>query len=640
MGLPGKTWNNKGVVGALLVAGVLLVVGLGVVTGRGASRNPDALGDQPTFVVRRGPLSITVGVSGTIKPREQEILKSEVEGQTTILSIVSEGTKVKEGDLLVELDASRLMDEKVDQEIRVQNAEAAYIGARENLEVTKNQAESDVDKAQLALRFAEEDLKNYLDGEYPKELKEVESRIILARGNLKRAEEDLKGSRRLAAKDFITTNELEIDEQAALKAKLDLELVEADKELLVEFTHGRQVAQLESDLKQAGMALERADRKAAADVVQAEASLKAKQAEFERQQSKLEKILEQIEKATIYAPIDGQVVYATTGQGGHWRQTVEPLDEGQMVRERQELIHLPKTASFEAEVAVHEASLTKVARDMPVRITVDALPERTFRGVVTAIAPLPDARSAWMNPDLKVYNTDIDIEGDVAGLRTGMSCRGEIIVEKYEDAVYVPVQAVVRVAGRPTVYVVEGGTSGPREVELGLDNNRMAHILSGLEAGERVLLAPPLAAGDEIPAEDGQAPPSEPGEPAASTTGERPRDAATAPGEDVQRQERGGPPGPPQEEFRGSQDERRGRRGGPGGFQDASPEERERMRLEWQKRLENASPEEREQMRQRREERFKQPSPEEQDKAPSQGREHERQGSRPEAPPPEDSARK
>jgi HlyD family secretion protein len=71
-------------------------------------------------VVKQGPLRISVTESGTIKAREQVILKSEVEGRTSILSLIPEGTQVKQGDLLVDLDSSQLLDSKIDQEIIVQ----------------------------------------------------------------------------------------------------------------------------------------------------------------------------------------------------------------------------------------------------------------------------------------------------------------------------------------------------------------------------------------------------------------------------------------------------------------------------------------------------------------------------------------
>ena len=77
-----------------------------------------------------------------------------------------------------------------------------------------------------------------------------------------------------------------------------------------------------------------------------------------------------------------------------------------------------------------------------------------------------------------------------------MNCKAEIIVEQHTDTVYVPVQAVLRVGGQPTVYVLnDNGETEERKVEIGLDDNSMVRIISGLNEGELVLLAPPLKNG-------------------------------------------------------------------------------------------------------------------------------------------------
>jgi len=73
-----------------------------------------------------------------------------------------------------------------------------------------------------------------------------------------------------------------------------------------------------------------------------------------------------------------------------------------------------------------------------------------------------------------------------------MSCKAEIIVAYYEDALYVPVQSVIQVGGEYVVYVVNGSSLERRKVKVGLDNNRTIHILEGLQEGEKVLLNPPL----------------------------------------------------------------------------------------------------------------------------------------------------
>ncbi len=434
---------------------------------------------------------ISVTESGTIRNRQRMLIKSEVEGTTTILFLIPEGTSVRKGDLLVELDSSKLEDNKTQQQITVMNAEASYIRARENLAVTQSQAQSDIEKAELACKFAELDLKKYIEGDHPRALQKAQADINIAREELERAQDRLDWSHKLAEKDYITRNELQADELATKRAQINLSLANTDLQLLMDYTHQRTLDQLNSDLEQANQALERIKRKASADIIQAQAELTARESEYERQKANLEKTVTQIEKCRIYAPADGMVVYATTGQT---RRRSEPLEEGQQVRERQELIYLPTDNAMVVETRIHEASLRKVRQDMPVRVTVDAVPGVVFWGRVGKIGLLPDAQSAWLNPDLKVYSAEVFIDGEHDSLRPGMSCHAEIIVEQYPDALYVPVQSVVRVEGTPVVYLA--GIKGPMitPVRIGLDNNRVIHILEGLKAGQQVLLSPPLSA--------------------------------------------------------------------------------------------------------------------------------------------------
>jgi HlyD family secretion protein len=448
----------------------------------------------PTAIVQRGPLTISVTQSGSIESRERVVIKSEVQGRNAILSLVEEGTHVEKGDLLVELDSSSLVEQRDQQQIKVLNAEAAYIRAREDLAVTRSQTESDIAKAELAKRFAELDLKKYIEGEHPQERQKIESDITIAKEELERAAEKATWSKELVKEGFMTETEQKANELAEKRAQIALKLAEGKLALLENYTHKRNLEQLRSDVDQAGKALDRVKRKASADLVQAQAELKARESEFERQKDRLREMTEQIAKCRIFAPVDGMVVHATTGQF-RWRGNVEPLAEGQEVRERQELIRLPTTSAMKADIKIHESSLRKVRVGMPVRITIDAMPGRVFWGRLVQVAPVPDSQSMFLNPDLKVYGARVDLEDRTGALRPGMSCRTEIVVQELDDALYVPVQAVARVGTQTVAFVqTPTGEFQQRTVQAGLDNNRVIHVVEGLREGDVVSLAPPLAA--------------------------------------------------------------------------------------------------------------------------------------------------
>jgi HlyD family secretion protein len=455
-----------------------------------------ATAGEATFEVQRGPLTISFALAGTIQAAEQQIIVSEVEGESSLIYLIEEGKRVAKGELLVELESSKLRDALVEQQIKVQNANAAYVGSRETKAVTKSQGDSEIALAELKYRFAGEDLKQCREGQHKQDLMKAESKITLAEEEQQLASRKLEWSEKLFKESYLSQADLDADRLAFNRAKLDRDLAVAEKNLLENFTYKREMDKLESEVEQTRCAMERAKLKASADNVQADADFKAKEAELQNQQEKEKKIKEQIAKTRIVAPRDGVVVYATSVRVSGWRGgSQEPLETGQQIKEKQELIYLPTADEMIAEVQVHESNLNNFRLGLPVSITVDAMQGKTFIGVVSRIAPLPDPGSMWMNPDLKVYPTEIKIEGTHPELRTGMSCMAEVIVDRYEDALYIPVQAVLRVNGKPTVYVGHPGDFKPVEVKTGLDNNRMVRILDGLAAGQTVLLTPPLREG-------------------------------------------------------------------------------------------------------------------------------------------------
>ncbi len=484
MGSKGILWIVIGIAAALLA--VIVIGGLTRADSSGANLSP-------TFEVRRAPLTISIDEAGTIKALDQRIIKSEVEGRTTIISIVDEGTRVEAGDLLIELDASSLVDRRVDQQISVQNTQAQYIRAREQVEVTKSQNQSDIIAAELEKKFAEEDVVKYNEGEYPSQLMDAEAKVTLAEEELRRAKDKLDWSARLYEEKYVSETEFRADELAFKRADLELKLQQESLKLLKDFTHQRRLAELDAAVEQTALALDRVKRKAAADLVQAEADLAAREAEFNQQQSKLDKIDDQLAKTKIYAPVSGMVVYATSAEFS-WRGDSEPLDEGTEVRERQELIYLPTADSMMVEIKIHESSLGKVTVGQRATVQVGAT-GREYTGIVRRIAPLPDPTSVWLNPDLKVFQTEVVIDGSHPELRTGMSCEVSIDIESYDDAIAIPVQCVVREKGQPMAYVVSGGREVATPIEVGLDDNAVVHVTSGLEPGQFVSMTPPLDRG-------------------------------------------------------------------------------------------------------------------------------------------------
>lgn len=370
---------------------------------------------------------------------------------TAILEIVPEGTYVQPGDFLVRLDDSALQTEVVQQQIDVNNSQASVIQATTALETAK-----------LAKR-------EYESGTFLQEREELQSKVFVAEEDLRRAEEYLRYSERLAAKGYVTPVQLEADRFAVEKARKELDVARTKLDVLNNFTRQKVLRQLDADIQTA------------------EARLRAAEDSHQIEINKLELLKEQIARCMIQAPSAGQVVYANENSS---RSGEVLIEEGRLVRERQVLIRLPDPRKMQVAAKINEARIDLVDPGLSVTVRVDALPGAVLSGKVRRVGeyPLP---SSYYSSHVKEYLTEIDIHDPIEGMRPGMTAEVAIRVEQRNNVKQVPVQAVVERNGRHYCLLQGGGNQfEAREVQVGSTNNRFIVIEDGLEAGEQVVITP------------------------------------------------------------------------------------------------------------------------------------------------------
>jgi len=166
------------------------------------------------------------------------------------------------------------------------------------------------------------------------------------------------------------------------------------------------------------------------------------------------------------------------------------IEVGAEIRERQKIISIPDTSKMKTEIKIHETWVDKIEVGQEAKITIVAFPDMTFTGKVLKKAPLASPEE-WLNPDLKVYATDVSIDGTHDFLKTGMSAKVEIIIDELKNVISVPIQAVLNISGKKVCFVSNGSTPEQRQVETGAFNNSFVEIKSGLAEGDKVLLNPP-----------------------------------------------------------------------------------------------------------------------------------------------------
>jgi RND family efflux transporter MFP subunit len=229
-------------------------------------------------------------------------------------------------------------------------------------------------------------------------------------------------------------------------AQLALQKVISDEEL-DKATQQRDVA--EAQLRRAQLARTEIERQ----VVKAEESLRY----FE----------ERLANSRITSPFNGLVV----------RRSREP---GDIVVPGSEILKIIAPGEMWVSAWVDETAMSALATGQPARVVFRSEPDKSYRGTVTRIAPLVDRET-------REFLADVTVGGLPATWAVGQRAEVYIRTGQKNEALLVPLQALVWKKGQPGLFVDQDGHARFRTVNLGLRGADSMEVVTGLSAGERVI---------------------------------------------------------------------------------------------------------------------------------------------------------
>lgn len=226
-------------------------------------------------------------------------------------------------------------------------------------------------------------------------------------------------------------------------------------------------------------------RSAELDLAQAQQAVAQARAEVDRAR-------EDLRRTTLRAPLSGRVTELTAKEG-------EVVIAGTTNLPGSSIGTLADLSEILAEVEVDETDVIYVEIGQEAKVTVDAVPDRDYRARVVEVGS--SGFHPETQPDLTYFRVKLLLEEPDAQLKPGMSARAEISTARKADTLVVPIQAVVRRAPvdaedaeeedeRDVVFVVQNGEVLQRSVDVGLTDTTHAEILSGVDAGQRVVTGP------------------------------------------------------------------------------------------------------------------------------------------------------
>jgi HlyD family secretion protein len=204
---------------------------------------------------------------------------------------------------------------------------------------------------------------------------------------------------------------------------------------------------------------------------------------------KINQYRDQLSKLEIRAPHDGILIINKLWNGEKFRV-------GMNVWGGQKLGSLPDLSLMEAKLFVLESEASGLKENLPVSVSLDFEPGRAFGGKLVGIDTV--AKPLTEESPAKFFETKASLEvTDPALMKPGVQVKASIFVEKLDDVITVPNQAISFEQGKAFVLVKNSAKVQKREVDVGPRSLTLTVITSGLKEGEEILLGHPKTAAEE-----------------------------------------------------------------------------------------------------------------------------------------------
>lgn len=271
----------------------------------------------------------------------------------------------------------------------------------------------------------------------------------------------------------------------------------------------RELAKADADVAQANAALDfarlshgRATRGVAQDIVSradldlAAHELRAKAVSLQSAEVTRTVARDRLGYTKIVSPMDGTVIARGIEPGEAVVPGVQSTFDGKA------LLTIADLSSLLVKVSLNQIDIAKVSVGRPVTLTLDALPGHTYRALVTKVAP---ASVKLPGKDQEIFPVEASMDSPDGLVKPGMTSDVRIHLDAKQGVLVVPLEAVVREAGKTFVLRVLPAEKGEKaetrtekvEIAQGLRNDREVEITNGVSEGMRVLLRPASASENE-----------------------------------------------------------------------------------------------------------------------------------------------
>ena len=443
--------------------------------------------DYGTEKVKNEQFIVAFSEGGELVAVDDVKVENEMDGSSTIVSIIDEGSTVKgpkriqaqpsdtpaalakkyevseealrhvnpdledairntksitiPGDLLVELDPGSLKDKILNQEIAVRTAKNSVTKAENDLEIQRLKNQQSIDNAGMDVQFSKLDLEKFKESDAALMREDYKGSITNLANQVKRSKEQMGiteaqivAYRELEKKQFLSKIKLR-QEQLNLQTEQDnvtkylhsIKMLRRESDAYEKYEYKKLEANFTSLIKQSELSLATVRQTATNNMITATTDLETQKQKLELEKEQLIEVKDQMNKTRIYAPSPGLVVYHV-GESSRYGGSSTMIEKGAALRKGQDIIHLPDLSQMMVALKVHESRINQVKPGLFVQIRIDTVPDRSFKGEIVYVAPVASAAERW-GSNKKVFKCEVSIKEDLPPyVRPGASATCRIFV--------------------------------------------------------------------------------------------------------------------------------------------------------------------------------------------------------------------
>ena len=215
-------------------------------------------------------------------------------------------------------------------------------------------------------------------------------------------------------------------------------------------------------------------------VQQAEVNIKQKNNDLNEKLHEKAQIMEGLRKLVINAPASGMVIYRKERDGSK-------VTTGSIIRiyRNPVVATLPDLASFNSITYVNEIDISKVKPGQPVKVGIDAFPDKRFTATVASVANVGEQLP---NADAKLFEVVINVNETDPVFIPSMTTSNLIYTSSFDDVIFIPLETIHTEDSLTFVYKKN---KTKQLVLLGDANENEVIVKEGLSEGEKVLLSVP-----------------------------------------------------------------------------------------------------------------------------------------------------